>query len=316
MQRSIQYLNFKHILVAGLLVLTACKSFDFFSVVENPFDPEFPGYKPPKTKILSGPAMNSEINENNATFTFRHADELYWPNDTSGYLYAAALKFSFRINSGSWTRAVSGFDLMRDSLSFWSFDTLTGIHTLDLHGLINREYTFEVRCFYPTGIRETNWPNRRFSVINAIQGPGITITPAITNIDSNRVFFISANVIDAVDLMGIHLKLNYDPTMFILQNYFVQSDSLNFMLQTFAENVDEFTFIETDSLNGNFTLDVALAAGTGNGVNGTGEILRIIFRHIGRRGSTAIKVLPGSALRNSANQDELILTQNNSINIW
>ncbi len=258
------------ILTVGFMV--SCRSFDIFAEIDNPFDPESANYLPPETQIVSGPTMDGTIHESQATLQWRHAKSQYWPNDSSGYQIAAAVEFAYRINSGNWSEYKSGRELLLDSLSYWSFDTSTGIHTFELTDLEDREYLITVRCKYPTGIIESSGKFRRFTV-DALQGPGLILSPGFTNVEIGESLVLSVVGIDVVDLMGIHAIVEYDPMDFVLLDMFFRSDTSTFLMQTMADSLEDFTFVDHDSSGGTIDVNIAIAAGASNGVNGSGEII-------------------------------------------
>lgn len=307
--------NMKWIVILLIAYGAGCNSFEIFGTIENPFDPEDPLFQPPQTEILAGPATGSTINQTETTFQWRHAHSNYWPSDSAGYQIAAGVAYSYRINSSAWSNPVDGFDVLADSLPYWTFDTTTGIHTFTLSGLEDREYWFEVRASYPTGFQENSWPYRRFSV-DALQGPGLILSPGNANMNVNQVIALSLNAIDVVDLMGIYARIHFDPQQFVLQQYLLQADSGSFLLQNLADNVTDFTLVDMDSTNGLFSINIALTSGVGNGISGSGEVVRIILQHIGTTGISEVEILPESALRNTLNQDQLLLIQNSTISIW
>ena len=49
-------------------------------------------------------------------------------------------------------------------------------------------------------------------------------------------------------------------------------------------------FIENDTQNGHFQLDLGVAGGAVTGVSGTGNIVRLIFEHKGPRGQSVISI--------------------------
>ncbi|NQV38406.1 MAG: hypothetical protein HQ509_10435 [Candidatus Marinimicrobia bacterium] len=314
LRRKIQT-AFLWILIPTFGFILSCKSFDMFGEITNPFDPSSNSYAPPQTEFVGGPANDEVIHVNETTLQWRHANQIYWPTDSSGYTVAAAVEFAYRINFGNWSEFKSGRELLIDSLSYWTFDTSTGIHSFQLSGLEDRQYFFEVLCHYPTEIEEGLAKFRRF-IVDALQGPGLILSPAIANIDSNGTFVLTVVGIDVNDLMGVHAFVKYNPDDFLIQNYTVQSDSTHFLMQTLTPNIDDFSFIENDETSGLLDVNIAITTGVGNGVNGTGEIIRLTMNHIGTRGNKTIEILPESALRNTLNEDQLILIQNATINIW
>ncbi len=296
-----------------LAIFFACRAFNVFGEVNNPFDPSSADYVPPQTEFVGGPALDEVLHESQVTLQWRHANPLYRPTDSTGYTVAAAVEFAYRINSGKMSEYKSGRELLRDSLSYWTFDTLTGIHTFNLNGLEDRQYIFTVICRYPTDIDEGSGKFKRFT-IDALQGPGLILSPAIINLEDGGRFILTLKVIDVVDLMGVLGSIDYDSSQFLVEDYLYYSDSTDFLMQSMASNLGDFTFIEDE--NGIFTINIALAAGSGNGVNGSGDIVQLTMKHIGIPGNKTISILPESALRNTSNEDQLILIQNSVINVW
>jgi hypothetical protein len=288
---------------------------DIFGEVDNIFDPANPNYSDPQTTIVTGPGNNQVLDTTLVIFQWRHADPAYWVDSTGDYQIASEILYSYRLNFGAWSPWTSGQYLLTNPYPIWSFDVTTGLHTLRIEGLEDRDYTFEVRSMYPTNIQEENWPTRRF-VVDAMEGPAVIMSPAVIYADSGATFIMAVKVIEAVDLMGIHVKVAYSPDFLVIRDYMIRSDSTDFLLQSQAQFIEEFTFIDHDSTTGIFDLNIGLAGGTVTGVSGSGVVVRFLFSHIGPRGESTIEILPESSLRNVYNEPTLNLTRNGRVVVW
>ena len=59
---------------------------------------------------------------------------------------------------------------MERQFDFWSFDTLTGLHVLELAYLEDINYQLEVMSKYPTNIQEENFQKNRNLYLICITG--------------------------------------------------------------------------------------------------------------------------------------------------
>lgn len=284
-----------------VLIILSVLSCDIFVEVDNVFDPQDVRYLPPMTEIFSGPGDGDTLSVNSVTYIWRHADSLYWPDSLGDYQIPAGISYSYRINYGAWSPWTSGHDLLSSPHSQWTFDIDLGTHSLVLASLDDQDYVFEVKSMYPTDITETGWPFRDFS-IDALNGPALTMIPLRVYADSSSSFMMSVKAEDVVQMMGIHLLVDYDPIFLELTNYSIQSDEGEFLLENQVTDINEFTFVEHDTTDGLFDLSIALAGGDFTGVSGSGIIIDFIFTHIGMLGETSVDILPESTIRNMYNE--------------
>ncbi|MCH7762737.1 MAG: hypothetical protein IIB95_03220 [Candidatus Marinimicrobia bacterium] len=303
------YLSFSII----LMLVWSCIGTDIVSDVENLFDPQDPDYVSPSTAIYSGPLDGDILDTNEVTFTFRHSNSLYWP-DSSNALTRIPHKilYSFRVDSKNWSTRFSGDDIIQKNLSFWKYDTTTGMHTLTLTNLEDKLYTIEIRSQYPTNYSESNWPMVGFDV-NVEDGPELFISPSHAYIDSGNTFFVYARLNDVVDFMGTHIELTYSVEDLKLINYFLEDDSNDFLLQSTGYII---SFIESDTLTGNFTMDLGLAGGNVTGVTGSGTLIRFMFSHRGPIQDSTIELNETCTVRDVYNNSVLQRVQSGIVTIW
>lgn len=294
------------------MIFAAC---DLFVNIDNVFDPESPDYKPPQTAIFSGPEDGAIVDTNTVTFSWQHADSTYWADTTTAENVPARILYSYRLTGLDWSSWESGESLWDAPYEHWTYEDGTGKHFLILGPLEDGLQLFEVRMKYPTEIFEYNWPMRTFTV-DAMEGPALIISPMQTYVDSGAAFYSLGRVLEAEDLMGIHLKLDYDPAFLSLREYSLYSDTSDFLLQSLAEYLDDFTFVEHDSALGIFDLNIGIAGGNFTGVSGSGTIVELVFDHIGPRGSTVIEILPESSLRDVNNNTTLNEIGDGHVTVW
>jgi hypothetical protein len=283
--------------------------------VDNLFDPEHPDFRNPETFIISGPSEGEIIQTNTVVFSWQHADASYQIDTLSTANIAGRIEFSYRLTGRSWSEWQSGESLWYSPYSHWLYDEFTGIHTLTLGPLADGPQLFEIRMKYPTEVFEYNWPMHSFT-IDAMEGPALMISPMQTYIDSGAVFYAHARVLDAVDLMGVNLKLQYDPTMLTIREYSLFDDSLDFLLQSYADYINDFTFINHDPVTGLFELTIGIAGGNFTGVSGSGALIQFTFDHVGDRGNTTIEILDESTLRDVNNITTLNEIGDGHVTVW
>ena len=298
--------------LAVVLLVTSC---DLFTNVDNMFDPEHPDFRNPETFIISGPSDGEIVQSNTVVFSWIHADSTYHIDTLSTTNIAGRIEFSYRLTGRDWSEWQSGESLWYSPYTHWLYDESTGIHSLTLGPLADGPQLFEIRMKYPTEVFEYNWPMRSFT-IDAMEGPALMVSPMQTYIDSGAAFYAHARVLDAVDLMGVNLKLQYDPTMLSIREYSLFDDSLDFLLQSYADYINDFTFITNDTLTGLFELSIGIAGGNFTGVSGSGALIQFTFDHIGERGNTAIEVLDESTLRDINNTTTLNATGDGHVTVW
>ena len=303
----------KIIILSGfLLVVYSCGQLEVDIEVVNLFDPADADYSNPETEVLDWPAAGLTIDSTSAVFTWRHSDPNYHYDPTHEVDYAERIFYRYRLNTSIWSPWYSGEELLQQDLGFWTFDTLTGLHVIQLDYLEDIDYNFEVMSKYPTNIREDEWPNISF-MVDAFEGVELLISPGQVFADSGTVFYVNAKLIDVTDFMGIHLDVSYDNSFMQLQNYALESDSTDFLLQSAGHLIN---FIDNDTENGRFQLDLGVAGGAVTGVSGTGNIVRLIFEHTGSRGQSVISISSESMVRDVYNNSVIEHIFSGVVSVW
>jgi hypothetical protein len=183
---------------------------------------------------------------------------------------------------------------------------------LQLNYLEDISYNFEVMSKYPTNTRENEWPNISF-MVDAFDGAELLISPGQVFADSGTVFYVNVKLIEVTDFMGVHLDLSYDNSFMQLQNYALESDSTDFLLQSAGHLIN---FIDNDTDNGHFQLDLGVAGGAVTGVSGTGNIVRLIFKHTSSRGQSIISISSESMVRDVYNNSVIEHIFSGVVSIW
>jgi len=303
----------KNIILSGfLLVIYSCGPLEVDIEVVNLFDPADANYSIPETEVLDWPPEGHTIDSSGAVFTWRHSDPNYHFDANHEVDYAERIIYRYRLNTSIWSPWNSGEALLQQDIHFWTFDTLTGLHVLQLDYLEDIDYNFAVMSKYPTNIQEDDWPTISFTV-DAFDGVELLISPGQVFADSGTVFYVNAKLIDVTDFMGIHLDLSYDNSFMQLLEYVLESDSTDFILQSAGHLIN---FIDNDTQNGRFQLDLGVAGGAVTGVSGTGNIVRLIFEHTGPRGQSVISISSESTVRDVYNNSVIEHIFSGVVSIW
>ncbi len=303
----------KNIILSGfLLVVYSCGQLEVDIEVDNLFDPTDADYSIPDTEVLDWPTAGHTINYPSAVFTWRHSDPNYHYDATHAVDYAERILYRYSMNASIWSPWYSGESLIQLDFGFWIFDTLTGLHVIELDYLEDIGYNFQVMSKYPTNIRENEWPNISF-MVDAFDGTELLISPGQVFSDSGNVFFVNVKLIDVTDFMGIHLDVSYDNSFMQLQNYALESDSTDFLLQSAGQLIN---FINNNIDDGHFQLDLGVAGGAVTGVSGTGNIVRLIFQHIGPRGQSVISISSESTVRDVYNNSVAEHIFSGVVSVW
>ena len=164
--------NLKYIILSAfLLVVFSCGQLEVDIEVVNLFDPADANYSIPETEVLGWTTEGHTIDSTSAVFTWRHSDPNYHYDATHEVDYAERIFYRYSLNNSIWSPWNSGEALLQqDDLHFWIFDTLTGLHVLQLDYLEDIVHNFEVMSKYPTNIQEDDWPNKHLSFRNGIVG--------------------------------------------------------------------------------------------------------------------------------------------------
>ena len=173
-------------------------------------------------------------------------------------------------------------------------------------------YQLEIMSKYPTNIQEDNCPDISFSV-DVYEGTELLISPGQVFADSGGVFFVNVKLIDVTDFMGMHLEVTYDNSFMQLQNYYLESDSTDFLLQSEGQLIN---FVSNDPQNGHFQLDLGLAGGSVTGISGTGNVVRLVFEHIGEIGQRSITISSESSVRDVYNNSVVQHIFPGVVSIW
>ena len=295
-KRSYKTINF--LLSVVLLMIYSCGQLEVASIeVVNLFDPSDDEYSRPDTEIIDSPNSGIALDSSSTVITWQHSEPNYNYDPTHEVDYAERIYYRYRLNTVTWSPWYNGINLMERQLGFWSFDTLSGFHVLQFDYLEDINYQLEIMSKYPTNIQEENWPDISFSV-DVYEGTELLISPGQVFADSGGVFFVNAKLIDVTDFMGLHLEVTYDNSFMQLQNYYLESDSTDFLLQSEGQLIN---FVESDPQNGHFQLDLGVAGGSVTGVSGTGNVVRLVFEHIGEIGQRTITISSESSVRDVYN---------------
>ena len=172
-------LGFRHskkaLLFLGLLFYLSCDSKEF--VLNNPLDPENPGYIPPTVTILSGPSEGETIHVPLVTFSWEGSEN--------------AILFRYKLDS-----------LWGD----WSNDKTVNFDYLD-----EGQHFFSVQSQYASG--DTSAVQLVSFVVDAVSGPALMFFPRrhIAFVGETIQFNIVAEEVE--DLAGAEFKIEFDPTM-------------------------------------------------------------------------------------------------------
>ena len=309
--RSYKTINF--LLSVLFLMVYSCGQLEVASIeVVNLFDQSDDEYSLPDTEIIDGPTSGMSLDSSSTVVTWRHSDPAYHYDPTREVDYAERIFYRYRINRITWSPWYNGNNLMERQLGFWNFDTLSGLHVLQLDYLEDINYQLEVMSKYPTNIQEENWPDISFSV-DVYDGTELLISPGQVFADSGGVFFVNAKIIDVTDFMGMHLEVTYDNSFMQLQNYYLESDSIDFLLQSEGQLIN---FVNNDTQNGHFQLDLGVAGGSVTGISGTGNVVRLVFEHIGEVGHRPITISSESSVRDVYNNSVAEFIFSGMVYIW
>ncbi len=308
-----KYPQKKHYLSLSTILLLIWSCTVIVSDVENLFDPKDPNYVAPSTTIFSGTLDGDILDSNEVTFSFRHSDSVYWP-DSSNTLTRIPHKilFSFRVDNSSWSTWFSGDDILKKDFSFWTYDSTTGLHTLKITNLEDKHYSVELRSQYPTNYKESNWPRIEFDV-NVEEGSELFISPSHAFVDSGSTFFVFVRLNDVIDFMGTHVELKYSTEDLKLENYFLEDDSNDFLMQSVGYII---SFIDLDTLSGHFTMDIGTAGGNVSGVSGSGNLIRFLFSHRGPIQESSVELSQTCTVRDIYNNSVLQRVQSGIITVW
>lgn len=297
MKNMIHSKSFNRISLIVILCLVSWTCEILQPLPDNPYDPLNPDFKEPETRILSGPSGTSSSKE--VTLTWQQKDPVYRSDSLDTDLYGE-ITYSYRFNEGSW--------------SLFSPDTFVTLPYLD-----DTSYYFQVMARYPTNIMEdAPYPSRTWTMdaysSSLIISPRTTILPYRT--DGNE-FGITVGLEEVVGMIGTHVELSYDPEGLRLAGYTVLNESGDFLTQGGGSILD---FVEVDSVNGLFTVDLAVVTGAGSGLYGSGDIMELWFQQLPLESVFAdtfyLDFGDGSALRNVDNEDIMLDGADGVVYVW
>ena len=258
------YKNICFFTVGLFLILSCTQSLDD-PVQDNPLDPGNPEYIPPSTSILSGPGEGDTLVTPDLTFRWRGS----LPNSD----------YSYRLNESEWSE--------------WSTDSSVAFRLLD-----ELTHMFEVRTRYETG--ETEDPPTGVSfTIDAVGGPAYMFRPRLIQVEENEEFSLELMAEEVTDFAIAELLINWDPTMVELLGISVYTESTAFLNSNGGTII---SFAEVDTVTGSAVINVGVAAGDPDHVEGTGALFIIRMKAI-ESGNTEVRVLESSSMRNGSNTE-------------
>ena len=234
-------------------------------VQDNPLDPGNPEYIPPSTTILSGPAEGDTLNTPDATFRWRGS--------------LSNSDYSYRLNETNW--------------SDWSIDSSVSFRLLD-----ELTHMFEVRTRYESG--ETEEPPTSISfTVNAVSGPAYMIQPRLIQVVVGEEFSLDLMAEEVTDFAIAEVNFAWDHAVVELIGLSIYTDSTAFLKSNGGTII---SFVDVDTATGSAVINVGVAAGDPDHVEGTGALFRINMRTV-RAGDTEVKVQESSSMRNGNNAE-------------
>jgi len=234
---------------------------------ENPIDPKNPNFQPPKVEIISGPKEGDILANHTVTFKWRgnQADSL--------------MLFSYRLDYGTW--------------SPWSSQNEVTFTYLD-----EGKHTFEVKAKYINNI-EGQVLSINFTV-DAVKGPAFMFFPRKSEVSQGSSFDSEIYIEEGANFAGAKIVIEYQQAVFTLENIEIYNDARSIMLKNGGTLID---FVNTNTA-GRVEINVAVAGGSPENVNGTGAIGKVRFRaNPGYGGNYEIKFGGESKLRDADNND-------------
>jgi len=233
----------------------------------NPIDPQNPNFQPPRVEIISGPKEGDVLPNHTVTFKWRgnQADTL--------------MLFSYKLDNENW--------------SPWSNQKEVTFTYLD-----EGKHTFYIKAKYVNNIEgqalEINF------IVDAVKGPAIMFFPRKSEIDQGYSFDSEIYVEEAINFAGAKIVIEYQQSVFTLESVEIYKDARSIMLKNGGTLID---FINANT-PGKVEINIAVAGGNPENVNGTGAIGKIRFRaNPGYGGNYEIKFGNESKLRDANNND-------------
>ena len=251
------------ILTVGLLLTVSCTESLDDPVQDNPLDPGNPEYIPPSTTILSGPEEGDTLNTPDATFRWRGS--------------LSNSDYSYRLNDSDW--------------SDWSMDSSVSFRLLD-----ELTHMFEVRTRYGSGDTEEPPTSISFTV-NAVSGPAYMIQPRLIQVVVGEEFSLELMAEEVTDFAIAEVNFAWDHAVVELIGISIYTDSTAFLKSNGGTIIN---FVDIDTATGSAVINVGVAAGDPDHVEGTGALFRIRMKAIDS-GNTEVQVLESSSMRNGSN---------------
>ena len=232
---------------------------------DNPLDPGNPEYIPPFTTILSGPEEGDTLATPNVIFRWR------------GSLQNS--DYSYRLNDTDWSE--------------WSMDSSVSFRLLD-----ELTHMFEVMTRYGSGETEDPPTNVIFTV-NAVKGPAYMLQPRLIRVGIGEEFNLQLIAEEVTDFAIAEVFLDWDPAIVKLLGISIYTDSTAFLKSNGGTII---SFVDVDTATGSAVINVGVAAGDPDHVEGTGALFQINMRTV-RAGDTEVKVQESSSMRNGNNAE-------------
>ena len=228
----------------------------------NPLDPTDPNFVPPVATITNGPDNGDTVTNADVSFTWSGVDRV----DT----------YRYRLNEAEWTD--------------WNSTTTVEFQLLD-----EGNHVFEVMGRYPTGTKQAT-PTKRSFIVDAVKGQSLMFRPRRIVVAAGDTFSVDVIAEEVEDRMGVRVRGTYDPQVLRLQKV---------VKGTFLKtNGGEIVFPNSgvdDTLTGVLAIDMAVAAGTPAGVDGSGTLAILSFI-AWEEGEATLSYTADSVLRDSQNQ--------------
>lgn len=273
--KTITFLIFILLIPLSLLIISCdvlTTQIDDVNPDDNPLDPDNPDYEAPLATIVESPDDGSTINTDIVTFR--------WSGNNDD------CQFSYRLNNDSW--------------SPWSTDTSITLDYLDeIH------YSFQVKAKYSTDSVQYI-PSTVSFTVDAIEGPALWLYHKKVETSVNDIFSIYVMAEEVSDLAMMSVILNYDPAFLQVQNYEICEDD------SILNGSEVIQVNKCDNTNGQLTVYLALESTEQENLNGSGQIIRAVFKAV-QRGTTTIIFDDGCYFRKANNDPIEIISKVSSL---
>lgn len=234
--------------IIPLIFFGSCSIIEGPIEYSNPLDPNDPNFEPPGVNFIQGPTEAEIVDTCVVTFE--------WDGNYSG------MSYSFRIDTEEWSE--------------WS-----NLHLVEYPLLDEGPHHFEVKSRYFSGVESDDSQVVSF-VVDDLKGTALAVFPRYSRISQAEDVEVEIIVHDVTDLAIIKVVLNYNPTRLTVNSVQVY-EGTSFLA---ANGGTVIPFYSIDTVQGNITIDVAVATGSPNGVSGSGGIARINFTSISSQPSS------------------------------